>query len=232
MISSDKIIVALDSSDPNITKSLLNQLQGTAKWVKVGMELYYSSDTKIIHAIKEMGFSIFLDLKLHDIPNTVYHSLKNLNSLPIDMINVHCLGGLHMLKEARRAIDESTKSKKPLLIGVTLLTSHSENEINQELQLKNSMNESVLHLANLAHKAGLDGVVASSREAKILKTQFGSDFKVITPGIRLSDDAKNDQQRTLTPKEAISEGSDFLVIGRPITKATHPKDALINILKG
>jgi orotidine-5'-phosphate decarboxylase len=230
MIDAQKIIVALDCSTPQEVNSLLNEFEGQKVWIKVGMELYYALGPEIIQTIHKKGHPVFLDLKLHDIPNTVYSSLKILLKLPIAMINVHALGGSKMMKEAKKALTEA--SHRPLLIGVTILTSLNDSEVQKELTQKNNLSGTVLHLSQLVKESGLDGVVASPQETKLIREKFGKDFKIVTPGIRPNGFNTHDQERVLTPEEAISLGSNYLVIGRPITKSDNPRQALLNILGG
>lgn len=230
MIPAEKVIVALDVSDATAASSLLKKLQGEKVWVKVGMELFYSVGPKIILEAKDLGFKVFLDLKLHDIPNTVGEGIRSLCRLPIDMINVHAAGGKEMMRKAFEAIQASPH--KPLLIAVTQLTSTTSNQMNEEQRIPGDIVESVSHFAKLAKEAGCDGVVSSPHEVLAVKLTCGSRFLTITPGIRpVSADAQ-DQKRITTPMEALQMGTDFMVIGRPITKSSDPLKALKEILKG
>jgi orotidine-5'-phosphate decarboxylase len=230
MIDPGKVIVALDFPEKEKTVAFLKTIQGEKVWVKVGMELFYSSGPEIVHAAKEMGFKIFLDLKLHDIPNTVGSALKSLMKLPIDMVNVHAAGGSQMMKRAAEAVKASQNS--PLLIAVTQLTSTTQEEMNQEQRIPGDIVESVVHFAKLAKDSGLDGVVSSPLEVQAIKLVCGSRFLTVTPGIRPKDSAAQDQKRITTPEDALKLGTDFMVIGRPITQGPDPKLALMNILKG
>lgn len=209
----EKVILALDFSDRLRVENVVSEFSGKIKWIKVGMELFYSVGPDIIYYLKDHDFSIFLDLKLHDIPNTVAHALKNLCKLPIDMINVHAHGGVEMMKQASSMVKDSVYS--PYLIAVTQLTSTSEAEFNQ-MGYKASLHEHVGHLAHLAHESHLDGVVCSAHEVQIIKNHCGSDFLCVTPGIRFSDSNHDDQKRVMTPTQAINLGSDFLVMGRSL----------------
>ncbi|MFA5583264.1 MAG: orotidine-5'-phosphate decarboxylase [Bacteriovoracaceae bacterium] len=209
----EKVILALDFSDKSEVISTVEKFKGKIKWVKVGMELYYSGGPEMIHYLKDQDFSIFLDLKLHDIPNTVSQSLKNLCKLPIDMINVHALGGRVMLSEASKVVKDSLYS--PYLIAVTQLTSTDE-ETFKELGFKTSLVDNVATLSQLAHQCHLDGVVSSAHEVPIIKNLCGPDFLCVTPGIRFSDSSHNDQKRVMTPENALKLGSDFLVMGRSL----------------
>jgi len=230
MISSEKIIVALDSSNEEEVRALLSTLKGTNVWVKVGMELFYALGPEVISEAKDLGFKVFLDLKLHDIPNTVGQGIKSLMKLPIDMINVHAAGGSEMMKRASEAVH--SKQNPPLLIAVTQLTSTSTMEMNQEQRIPGDILESVSHYAKLAKDSGCHGVVSSPLEVQAIKLICGSGFLTVTPGIRPLDSASQDQKRITTPLEALRLGTDYMVIGRPITKAQHPRLALESILKG
>lgn len=230
MIPAEKIIVALDFSEEAKVLSFFDQLKGHNVWVKIGMELYYSMGPKVIHEAKERGYKVFLDLKLHDIPNTVGQSIKALTTLPVDMINVHAAGGSDMMKRA----SESAKASKfnPLLIAVTQLTSTTTEQMNREQRIPGDVVESVSHFAKLAKDSGCDGVVSSPHEVQAIKLICGSRFLTVTPGIRPADADAQDQKRITTPIEALRLGTDFMVIGRPITQAPNPRTALESILKG
>ncbi|MGE3608488.1 MAG: orotidine-5'-phosphate decarboxylase [Bacteriovoracaceae bacterium] len=230
MISAEKIIVALDTQDEKKLIQLFDSLSNTNVWVKIGMELFYSIGPKAIHLAKEKNFKVFLDLKLHDIPNTVGQAIKSLNQLPIDMINVHAAGGSEMMKKAAEAI--KGKNNPPLLIAVTQLTSTSQSQLNEEQRISGDLLKSVTHYAKLAQASGLDGVVSSPLEVQAIKLICGSRFLTVTPGIRPAGSAVNDQVRITTPMDAIKLGTDYMVIGRPITEAANPRAALEAILKG
>lgn len=230
MIPANQIYIALDIQNETDAINLLEQIKGLDVGIKIGMEVYYSLGPNFIFKVKEQGFKIFLDLKLHDIPNTVYSALKVLSKLPVDIINVHAAGGLEMMQKASEAISES--ASKPLLIAVTQLTSTSEEQMKKEQLISESLEASVLHYASLAKQAGLDGVVCSPKEIELIKKALGKEFKTVTPGIRPLGSELNDQKRTMTPLEAINAGGDFLVIGRPITAAKDPREALLKIIEG
>ncbi len=230
MISPEKIIVALDFDEEQEVIKLSNELKGIPVWFKVGMELFYSSHKNILLKIHDLGFKIFLDLKLHDIPTTVSKSIKTLNKLPFNMINVHSLGGLEMMKSANDTLKSSHSDR--LLIAVTHLTSSSQHMISDELLITQNISSHAIKLAELAKKSGCDGVVASALDATNIKNNCGNDFKIISPGIRPFLADQNDQKRTATPVEAINLGSDFIVIGRPITRALNRKETLEKILRG
>ena len=230
MIPAEKIIVALDFNEDVLALKLMEKLKGHPVWVKVGMELFYATDPKVIHAAKDLGYKVFLDLKLHDIPNTVGQGIKSLTSLPVDMVNVHAAGGSLMMKKAAEAVHSGTH--RPLLIAVTQLTSTSQEQMNQEQRIPGDLVESVSHFAKLAKDSGCDGVVSSPHEVQAVKLICGSRFLTVTPGVRPKDAASQDQQRITTPEEALRLGTDYMVIGRPITQAPDPREALENILQG
>ena len=195
--------------------------------LKIGSQLFTSSGPKIIKELDSRGFEIFLDLKFHDIPNTVYEAVRSAADLGVWMINVHASGGKNMLEASKNALIDF--DEPPLLISVTLLTSLSENSI-QEIGL-NNLSEQVLRLAKLSHECELDGVVCASSDTVIIKQEFGKEFITVTPGIRPDQSNLNDQSRVSTPSEAVKNGSDFLVIGRPITESDDPTGALKDIYK-
>lgn len=230
MIPEEKIVVAIDTTDKDQVAKIFSALKGHNVWMKIGMEAFYGFGSKIILDAKKEGFRVFLDLKLHDIPTTVENSLKVLTKLPIDMINVHAAGGLEMMKRASAVV--KAMENRPLLIGVTQLTSTSQEQMNSEQRIEGDLLDSVVHYASLARDAGLDGVVCSPFEVKTIKLICGSRFLCVTPGIRPLGVAHNDQARTMTPMDAFRQGSDLMVIGRPITQATSPVLALMNMLKG
>jgi orotidine-5'-phosphate decarboxylase len=225
-MSDPKIIVALDFADATSALAMANQIDPQRARVKVGKELFTRAGTEVVEALVNKGFDVFLDLKYHDIPHTVAKACAAAADLGVWMVNVHTLGGGAMMEAAKAAIENSTH--KPLLIGVTLLTSMDETTFHQ-IGLTGSMPDTVARLARLAKESGLDGVVCSAQEAQLLKTQLGQGFKLITPGIRPAGSAAGDQHRIMTPEQAIIAGSDYLVIGRPITGAPNPMSALSDI---
>jgi orotidine-5'-phosphate decarboxylase len=230
MIPSEKIIVALDTQDPSKLNHLFNSLKGEKIWVKIGMELFYSIGSDAIFKAKDYGLNVFLDLKLHDIPNTVAKSIKSLSKLPIDMINVHAAGGKEMMTRSYEGLSEM--QHRPLLIAVTQLTSTTQLQMNEEQNIQGSIENSVLTYAKLANESRLDGVVCSALEVKLIKSLLGKNFLTVTPGIRPIGESLNDQKRVTTPEEALLLGTDYMVIGRPITESENPKQALQNILQG
>lgn len=215
-----KIIVALDFDNQQAALALAKQLNPQQCRVKVGKELFTRCGPDIVRALHELGFEVFLDLKFHDIPNTVAKAVKAAADLGVWMVNVHASGGLKMMQAARDILNDYT-GKRPLLIAVTLLTSMSEEDL-ELLGYEKTPQQLVERLAALTQKAGLDGVVCSSQEAKLLKTKFGHDFLLITPGIRPKNAETDDQKRIMTPVQALQAGSDYLVIGRPITQSSTP----------
>lgn len=218
----NKTIVALDFSNEKEVMEFLDKFNEPI-FIKIGMELLYSEGFKIIEKIRERKHNIFLDLKLHDIPNTVKSAMKNLASLDVDIVNLHAAGGIEMMKAAIEGLEEGKKGdKRPLCIAVTQLTSISQEEIREELLINEELSNVVKHYAYNAKKAGLDGVVCSVHESKIVHEVCGDDFLTVTPGIRLENDSKNDQKRVATPKVAKEENCDYIVVGRSITKSLDP----------
>ncbi|MCW8194238.1 orotidine-5'-phosphate decarboxylase [Proteobacteria bacterium 005FR1] len=221
------LIVALDYEDPSQCIELVERLDPKQVRLKVGKELFTTAGPAILEQLHSRDFEVFLDLKFHDIPNTVAKAVSAAARLGVWMVNIHASGGERMMTAAREAIDKA--SHQPLLIGVTVLTSMTAEDLHQ-VGVSRSPEEQVMHLAGLAQQSGLDGVVCSARETPELKRQFGKDFALITPGIRPAGAAADDQRRTLTPAEALAAGSDYLVIGRPITAAAEPARACEDIL--
>lgn len=222
----NRIIIPLDMEYTSAV-SIADKLDPNICRLKVGNQLFTSSGPKIVKTLHDKGFEIFLDLKFHDIPNTVYESVRSAANLGVWMINVHASGGSKMLDASKKALEGF--DKPPLLVGVTILTSISE-EILTEIGF-NNLDKQVKRLTKLAQRSGLDGVVCAASDASKVKQTCGESFLTVTPGIRPRDADLNDQSRTSTPKEAISNGSDFLVIGRPITGSEDPTNALENIYK-
>ncbi|KTG23670.1 orotidine 5'-phosphate decarboxylase [Idiomarina sp. WRN-38] len=222
-----KIYVALDYQSASDADALIEQLPSGKVGLKVGKELFTSAGPQWVASLVEKGFSIFLDLKFHDIPNTVAKAVTAAAKLGVDVVNVHASGGSRMMKAAADALKET--DNPPLLIGVTVLTSMDESDL-KELGISKSVNEQVEYLARLAKSSGLKGVVCSAQEANMLKAACGNDFKLMTPGIRPEGSSKDDQRRTMTPAEAVTVGVDYMVIGRPITQSPNPAQAVENIL--
>ena len=222
----NKIIIPLDLDYANAVK-LAQELDPKICRLKIGSQLFTSSGPKIVKEFSNLGFDIFLDLKFHDIPNTVYEAVKSSADLGVWMVNVHASGGREMLDAAKKALDGY--KNPPLLIGVTLLTSLSEESL-IDIGLT-SLPEQVLRLAGLVKEMGLNGVVCAPSDITSIKNKFGKEFLTVTPGIRPSKSNLNDQRRVATPSEAIESGSDFIVIGRPITESKNPCSALERIYK-
>ena len=220
------VIVALDAPDPDTALALARRLDPAACRVKVGKELFTAAGPALLGALHELGFEVFLDLKFHDIPNTVAGALLSAARQGVWMVNVHASGGRRMLEAAAGAL--AGISDPPLLIAVTVLTSIDEQDYG-ELGFTRSLEGQVEHLALLARDCGLQGVVCSAREAPLLRSTCGADFALVTPGIRPAGSAMDDQRRVLTPAEALAQGSTYLVIGRPITRAADPAAALAAI---
>jgi orotidine-5'-phosphate decarboxylase len=217
---SPRIVVALDFDNADDCLALADRLDPTLCRLKVGKELFTSCGPQIVKDLQAKGFDIFLDLKFHDIPNTVAKAVKAAAELGVWMVNVHASGGERMMVAAREAL-EQVEGRKPLLIAVTVLTSMESSDLNG-VGVDREPREQVLHLAKLTQKAGLDGVVCSAQEAEMLSGELGAEFCLVTPGIRPADAAADDQRRIVTPKDAIELGSHYLVVGRPITKAEDP----------
>lgn len=218
------VIVALDFKNREDTMQFLDLFQEEKPFVKIGMQLFYAEGPSIVREIKERGHKIFLDLKLHDIPNTVKGGMSSLRDLGVDMTNVHAGGGITMMKAAVEGLTREDGSC-PILLAVTQLTSISKEIMNEELGIQGELNEVVKHYAKNAKEAGLDGVVCSPLEAQLIHEECGTSFCTVTPGIRFESDAKGDQKRVTTPKKANEIGSDYIVVGRSITKANNPVEA-------
>ena len=217
------VIIACDFGSADACLSFLDKFQNEERkpFLKIGMELYYAAGPEIVRELKRRGFKIFLDLKLHDIPNTVKKAMKVLSELDVDMTNVHAAGGIEMM---RAAIEGLTRpdGTRPILIAVTQLTSTSEQMMREQLLIDATINECIAKYAQNAKEAGLDGVVCSPLEAGLVKEACGNGFYAITPGIRFSDSKADDQKRVTDPARAREIGSDYIVVGRPITAAEDP----------
>lgn len=217
------VIVACDFSSAEEVLGFLDKFAECERkpFVKIGMELYYAAGPEIVREIKRRGHRIFLDLKLHDIPNTVKKTMRVLSNLDVDMTNLHAAGTIDMMKAALEGLTRPDGTR-PILIAVTQLTSTSEERMQKELLINASIADTIAHYAANAKEAGLDGVVCSPLEASIVKEKCGAEFIAVTPGIRFVDAAKDDQVRITTPARAKEIGSDFIVVGRPITAAEDP----------
>ena len=221
-----KIIVALDYDTEAAARNLVDRLHPDSCRLKVGNELFVAAGPRFVELLVDRGFAVFLDLKFHDIPQTVAKACAAAAKLGVWMMNVHASGGAAMLRAARQAVDAG--AHKPLLIGVTVLTSLSDHDLDA-IGLIGPTQAAVLRLAQLAQDCGLDGVVCSGQEAALLKSELGCTFQLVTPGIRLAGTDSGDQARILTPEQALQFGADYLVIGRPITQAVNPLAVLTAI---
>ncbi|MBD2859913.1 orotidine-5'-phosphate decarboxylase [Spongiibacter sp. KMU-158] len=229
-VTASPVLVALDVANLSELDALLDNLQPSQCRLKVGKELYTRFGPEILNKIQARGFEVFLDLKFHDIPNTVAAAVRVAAELGVWMVNVHASGGEKMMRAAREALNEFG-DRAPLLIAVTVLTSMSDSELPTLGLTASTAEEQVLLLATLAKKSGMDGVVCSAREAAMLREQLGPDFLLVTPGIRPANSAADDQTRIVTPVDAMALGSSYLVIGRPITRSENPQTALAAINK-
>jgi orotidine-5'-phosphate decarboxylase len=231
MMTKDRIIVALDTDSRASALSLVRQLRTQVGVFKIGSQLFTAEGPEMVREIIEMGEKVFLDLKFHDIPNTVARAVAVAASMGVSMLTLHTLGGLSMLESAAHQVRESRMaSKRPLLLGVTVLTSMSNTDL-EEVGVYAEAETQVALLAGLALKAGLDGVVASPKELPRLRQQYGQSLKLIVPGVRPSGSASHDQTRIATPAEAIHAGADYLVIGRPITASSDPPGSVQQIVE-
>ncbi len=224
------VIIACDFSSAEETYKFLDKFTGKKPFVKIGMELFYAEGPEIVRQLKKRGHQIFLDLKLHDIPNTVKKSMAVLSRLDVDMCNLHAAGTIEMMRAALEGLTRADGTR-PLLIAVTQLTSTSEERMHKDLLIEGNINDVVVHYAKNAKEAGLDGVVCSPLEAGIVKESCGKAFITVTPGIRFADGAVGDQVRITTPERAKEIGTDYIVVGRPITAAENPVEAYERCLK-
>jgi orotidine-5'-phosphate decarboxylase len=222
-VRSPRIIVALDYASAQEAAAFVKRVKPEQCWLKVGLELYTAAGPVLIRDLKQRGFGIFLDLKFHDIPNTVERACQQVTALGVDLLTVHCLGGRAMLEAARRGVGDA--AGRPRVLGVTLLTSLEANDI-REVGITGDVGSRALALAELAQSAGADGVVCAATEVKELRHRFGRGFLLVTPGIRPAGEAAGDQRRVATPAQALTSGADLLVIGRPITQSADPAAAL------
>ena len=224
------VIIALDFENREKTLAFLDAFKGRKPFVKIGMELFYAEGPQIVRDIKARGHRIFLDLKLHDIPNQVGKAMRVLSRLDVDMTNLHAAGTIAMMKAGKEGLTRPDGTC-PLLLAVTQLTSTDEQHMHEELLIPNAMPETVAHYARNAKAAGLSGVVCSPLEARLVKNACGNDFVTVTPGIRFADSAADDQRRIMTPAKAREGGSDYIVVGRPITRAKDPAAAYERCLR-
>lgn len=221
-----RVIVALDFPSAQPAMAFVERVTPTHCKLKVGKELFTREGPMLVEKLVRKGFDVFLDLKFHDIPNTTAAASRAACDLGVWMFNVHALGGREMMQAAKEAV--SATSNQPLLVAVTILTSMNELAL-KEIGLTKSPKEHVLELASLARDAGLDGVVCSAQEAQLLRDKIGPDFQLVTPGIRPSNSAAGDQKRVMTPRDAVANGANYLVVGRPITQAPNPIEVLTQI---
>ena len=229
-MTDSRICIALDFQNKAEVKEFLEKFNDEKLYVKVGMELFYGEGIEIIKMIKEMGHNIFLDLKLHDIPNTVKSAMKQLAKLEVDMVNVHASGSIAMMKAAIEGLEAGkTGDKRPLCIAVTCLTSLDQEVLDNELLINDTLENVVLKWATNAKEAGLDGVVCSPLESKVIHDNLGMEFITVTPGIRLADDSVNDQKRVTTPAMARELTSSYIVVGRTITGSADPYATYIKV---
>ncbi|MCG9126836.1 orotidine-5'-phosphate decarboxylase [Candidatus Poribacteria bacterium] len=229
----ERLIVALDLEDGNENFELSEKLKGTVSWVKIGYQALYSLGTEVFAWYSENRINTFLDLKFHDIPNTVARDVGTMTKHGANMINMHASGGIEMMQAARIRADDVAQDRridKPILLGVTILTSTNEAEFQFQFGSERHLSNQVVFLAKQAKEAGLDGVVASPLEIELIRKACGDDFIIVTPGIRPSWANRGDQKRITTPSEAINRGADFLVVGRPIIEADDPIEAAEMIL--
>jgi orotidine-5'-phosphate decarboxylase len=229
MSAIDKLILALDVADPSYALEIIDKFSNYINIYKVGLELFTTAGPGIVEEIRKRGKKVFLDLKFHDIPNTVTKAALSATRLGVYMFNVHASGGFEMMRKCRDSVVEmclKENLERPKILGVTVLTSLSKEILTDELGIQYGLRTHVRHLSALALKAGLDGVVASAREIELIRNHCGRGFIIVTPGIRPSWTPPDDQKRTMTPKEAIREGSDYLVIGRAILQQPDPIKAV------
>jgi orotidine-5'-phosphate decarboxylase len=222
--NADKIILALDVPTKRGAVNVVEKLGDQISFFKVGLQLYTAEGPEIVRAVLSTGSKVWLDLKLFDIPNTVARAVESAGLLGAHMLTIHLSGGSEMIRAAMTA-----RAKEMLLLGVTVLTSSTEETL-REIGIENKLDDQVLRLAKLGVEAGIDGVVASPHEIKTLRREFGDKIKIVVPGVRPSWSERGDQRRTMTPREALEAGADYLVIGRPITAHPNPQEAVVQIL--
>ncbi|MFH1458974.1 MAG: orotidine-5'-phosphate decarboxylase [Candidatus Omnitrophota bacterium] len=228
-----QLIVALDTNSGETAEDIVKDLKGMVKYFKVGSQLFTACGPKVVDMIHKHKARVFLDLKFHDIPHTVAQAARNALRLGVFMFNVHAMGGAAMLEELIATINkeiESADLEKPLILGVTVLTSMDRSQLNSVGVMRSVKNE-VIHLARICQRSGLDGVVCSGKEIKLLRRVMGNEFILVVPGIRPSTSPVNDQKRIVMPQQAANWGADYIVVGRPITAAGSPQDAAEKILK-
>ncbi|GFR37499.1 orotidine 5'-phosphate decarboxylase [Insulibacter thermoxylanivorax] len=236
--AASRLMVALDYPNAAAAERLLTELKGIPCYMKVGMQLFYAAGPAFIERLQRDGYRVFLDLKMHDIPNTVKGAAQSIASMGVDMFNVHAAGGVKMMEAAlagaalagTAAKEAGSTPEQPLVIAVTQLTSTDQRVLNEEIGIQGTVEDAVVHYARLARLAGLHGVVASPLEVKRIKETCDASFITVTPGIRPQGAERGDQSRVMTPGEAIRQGTDYIVVGRPITAAPSPRQAAEAIL--
>lgn len=227
----ERLIVALDVDTYELAEPLVKEIAPLVSWIKIGSRLFTREGPRVCELVKDHGLNLFLDLKFHDIPNTVYGAVQSALGLEVGMLTLHSSGGTAMIREAVRAVEEAGR-KDVLLLGVTVLTHLRIDDFVSLFSSTCAPREMVLNLATMAQQAGLRGVVASAKELKILKSHLGRDFIVVTPGIRLAGKSgQDDQVRVMTPDRAIADGADYIVVGRPIIAAADPAEACRNVIE-
>jgi len=234
LTAKERLVLALDVDDFKKAEELVGKLSDYVGVFKIGSQLFTAEGAKVVNMVNERGGKVFLDLKFHDIPNTVARAAEVATKLGVYIFNVHTSGGYEMMRAAAEASEKISLAlgvRKPLIFGVTLLTSINQEILEKEIGVKKKLEEQVVHLAKLAKAAGLDGVVASSWEIREIRKACGEDFVILTPGIRPAGKSSDDQKRIMTPREAKKLGADFLVIGRPIRNASNPVEAAKEILR-
>ena len=224
------VIIACDFPNAETTFAFLDRFTDTKPFVKIGMELYYAEGPSIVRELRKRGHKIFLDLKLHDIPNTVQKAMAVLSRMDVEMVNLHAAGTKAMMEAALKGLTRADGTR-PILLAVTQLTSTSEERMHDELLISGSISDCVCHYAQMAKEAGVDGVVCSPLEAGMVKERCGAEFLTVTPGIRFADGAVGDQVRITTPAKAKEIGSDYIVVGRPITAAEDPVAAYMRCVR-
>lgn len=228
-----KLVVALDVRERKKLEKILRELEGLQIWVKVGLEAICAFGLSVISELKKRGVNVFADMKLHDIPHTVESAARVITRSGADMLNVHCSGGKAMCEAAVKGAKEEAEKlgiNKPTVLGVTILTSMSVDDLGI-IGMRGTTRDTVLRLANLGKESNLDGIISSAQEIKVVRDYFGKDFVILTPGIRPKGNEINDQKRVTTPEEAVKSGADYLVVGRPITAASSPREAAKAILR-
>ncbi|WP_168120716.1 orotidine-5'-phosphate decarboxylase [Paenibacillus sp. HB172176] len=230
-----RVMVALDYPNGKAAEQLIEELKGIPCYMKVGMQLFYAAGPSFVEKLKKNGYRVFLDLKMHDIPNTVKGGANSIAKLGVDMFNVHAAGGAAMMEAAMEGVDQAVtgvaSQSRPTVIAVTQLTSTSRTVLNEQIGIDGTVEAAVLRYAKLAKQAGLDGVVAAPTEVSAIKNGCGDEFVTVTPGIRPAGAEINDQSRIMTPGDALKQGTDFMVIGRPITAAADPRASLETIIE-